>query len=99
MRLRFAARALRQFTSIAEYISKESPVAGRKVGQRIRKACELLPKFPSLGRPGTRKGTRELSVRGLSYVVVHRVTEDEIVILGIYHVRQLRPGQDQPSDL
>ncbi len=64
-----------------------------RIGQRIRWACELLTDFPSIGRPGVRSGTRELSIRGLPYVIVHRVTEDEIAILGIYHVRQLRPGQ------
>jgi toxin ParE1/3/4 len=93
MRLRFTARALRQFTSIAEYISRDNKSAALKVGQHVSKACELLAEFPSIGRPGTRAGTRELSIRGLPYVIVHRVTEDEIVILGIYHVRQLRPGQ------
>jgi toxin ParE1/3/4 len=97
MRLRFTARALHQFTSIAEYISRDNASAALKVGQHIRNACELLTEFPSIGRPGIRSGTRELSIRGLPYVVVHRVTEDEIVILGIYHVRQLRPGQQNPS--
>ena len=93
MKLRFTARAIRQFTSIATFISQNNPAAARKVGQRIRAACELLLKYPSLGRPGIRTGTRELSIRGLPYVVVHRLTANEIIIVGIYHVRQLRPGQ------
>ncbi|MGE3987402.1 type II toxin-antitoxin system RelE/ParE family toxin [Pseudorhodoplanes sp.] len=97
MRLRFTAPAIRHFTSIAEYISRDDPSASLKVGQRIRAACELLTVFPSIGRHGTRAGTRELSLRGLPYVIVHRVTEDEIVILAIYHVRQLRPGQHSPK--
>jgi plasmid stabilization system protein ParE len=97
MRLRFTAPAIRHVTSIAEYISRDDPSAALKVGQRIRTACELLTDFPSIGRPGVRSGTRELSIRGLPYVIVHRVTEDEIVILGIYHVRQLRPGQHPPK--
>ena len=93
MRLRFTSRALRQFTSIAEYISRDNPSAALSVGQRISKACQLLTRSPAIGRPGIRASTRELSIRGLPYVVVHRATEDEIIILGIYHVRQLRPGQ------
>ena len=99
MRLRFTPRAIRQFTSISEYISLDNPTAARKVGRQIRKACELLRDFPSIGRPGMRSGTQELSVSGLPYVIVHRVTQEEILILGIYHVRQIRPGQDKPSDL
>jgi toxin ParE1/3/4 len=97
MKLRFTALAIRQFEAIADYISRTDRAASRKVGQRIRVTCELLTDFPAIGRPGTRAGTRELSIRGLPYVIVHRVTEDEIVILGIYHVRQLRPGQNPPG--
>lgn len=40
--------------------------------------------------------TREIVVPGLPYVVVHRVETGEneaIVILGVYHGAQLRPGQ------
>ena len=95
MRLRFTARSIRHLPSIAEYISRDDPPAGLKVGHRIRTACGLLTDFPSVGRPGVRSGTRELSIRALPYVIVHRVTEDEIVILGVYHVRQLRPGQNR----
>ena len=93
MRLRFTSRALRQFILIAEYISQDNPSAARKVGRKIRKTCALLPKLPLIGRRDIRKGTRELSVSGLPYVIVYQLADDEIVILGIYHVRQLRPGQ------
>jgi toxin ParE1/3/4 len=80
MRLRFTAPAIRQFTSIAEYIARDDPTAALRVGQRTRTACELLTDFPAIGRQGTRRGTRELSIRGLPYVIVHRVTEDEVVM-------------------
>lgn len=96
MRLRFTARALRQFSSIAEYISQDNLSAASKVGWRIQKAAKLLETLPSIARTGVRQGTRELSVPGLPYVIVYRALRDEVVVLGIYHVRQLRPGQDSP---
>jgi plasmid stabilization system protein ParE len=91
MRLRFTPRALRQFTSIAEYIARDDRLAARRVGERIQRSCVLLAQFPDIGREGVRAGTRERSVPGLPYIIVHRVTADEIVILGIYHSAQLRP--------
>ena len=92
MRLRFTPRALRHFIAIAEYIARDDPSAARRVGERIRRTCALLAKFPHIGREGVRAGTRERSVPGLPYIIVHRVAADEIVILGIYHSAQLRPG-------
>jgi len=96
MRLHFSPRAVRQFTSIAEYIARDNPSAARRVGERIHRTCALLAAFPHIGRQGVRAGTRERSVPGLPYIVVHRVADDEVIILGIYHSAQLRPGQ---SDL
>jgi plasmid stabilization system protein ParE len=96
VRLRFTPRALRQFSSIAEFVAKDDAAAARRVGERIRSVCGLLADVPGMGRAGVLAGTREMSVPGLPYVIVHRVTTDEIVVLGIYHHRQLRPGQAQP---
>ena len=37
-----------------------------------------------------------VAVVGLPYVIVHELNdpEDELVVLGVYHGAQLRPGQD-----
>ena len=96
VKLRFTRRALRQFSSIAEFIAKEDTAAALRVGKRIQSVCRLLAEVPGMGRQGVLAGTREMSVPGLSYVIVHRVTIEEVVVLGIYHHRQLRPGQTQP---
>jgi toxin ParE1/3/4 len=93
VRLRYTPRAIRQFSSLAEYIARQDAAAAVKVRKRIRAICERLTAFPEIGRQGVRGGTRELSVPGLPYVIVYRAGTGEIVILGIYHSRQLRPGQ------
>ena len=95
MKLGFTRRAGRNIAAIAEFIGKDSPSAAERVGVRIHTACALLTEFPEMGRPGIRQGTREISLRGLPYIIVYRRTDDEIIVLGVYHERQLRPGQSE----
>lgn len=50
-----------------------------------------------MGHEGALTGTREMGVPGLPYIIVYRIEngdEDTLVILGIYHGAQLRPGQE-----
>jgi toxin ParE1/3/4 len=69
------------------------------VGERIRETTSLLLDFPYIGREGALSGTRELVVPSLPYIVVYRVEiaeeETTVVILGVYHGAQLRPGQER----
>lgn len=93
MKLRYAPRAIRQMDSIAAYIVQENPSAAKRVGARLQRAITRLVQFPGMGRVGALVGTRELIVPGLPYLVVYRVEATEIVVLGVYHGAQLRPGQ------
>jgi toxin ParE1/3/4 len=96
LRLRFTPRARRHLDTIAEYIAERNPVAAQRVGARIRETIDLLSRFPHIGHPGALPGTREMGLPGLPYIIVHRIEngdEDTLVILGIYHGAQLRPGQ------
>ncbi len=96
MRLRYTLRARRHLDAISEYIIERNPDAARRVGARIRETIDLLVAFPDIGHQGALSGTREMVVPGLPYVIVHRVEtgdEDTLVILGVYHGAQLRPGQ------
>jgi toxin ParE1/3/4 len=57
---------------------------------------DLLAAFPNMGHKGQLPGTREMVVPGLPYIIVYRIEnreEGELVILGIYHGAQRRPGQ------
>jgi hypothetical protein len=53
-------------------------------------------RYTIIGHTGSATGTREWVVVGLPYLIVHELNEpeDELVVLGIYHGAQLRPGQD-----
>jgi len=51
----------------------------------------LLAKFPMQGRAGRIANTRELVLAGLPYLVVYRVSEDEVQILRLLHGAQEWP--------
>jgi toxin ParE1/3/4 len=99
VRLRYTPRACRHLDAIAEYIAERNPNASRRVGARIRETIDLLAAFPYMGHVGELPGTREMVVPGLPYIVVYRIEvsdPDTLVILGIYHGAQMRPGQRRP---
>lgn len=50
-----------------------------------------LNQWPGRGRPGREGGTREILFPPTPYVAVHRVTEQTIEIMRIYHTAQDRP--------
>ncbi len=56
---------------------------------------QLLTDFPMIGHGGSLQGTRELVVPGLPYIIVHRVEPGTVVVLGVYHGAQRRPGQER----
>ena len=67
-----------------------------RAGRRIRETIALLVAFPYIGHKGALPGTREFVVRRSPYIVAYRIDtgdEETIVILGIYHGAQRRPGQ------
>lgn len=95
MKVRYTIDVLLHIAAIHSYISERNPVAATRVIARIRAAAELLGHSPQIGHPGAAAGTREWVVAGLPYVIVHEPNEpDEVVVLGIYHGAQLRPGQN-----
>jgi plasmid stabilization system protein ParE len=97
VKLRFTSRARWHLEAISEYITERSPDAAPRVGARIRETIGLLVTFPNLGHGGALSGTREMVVPGLPYIIVYRIEPNDegmLVILGVYHGAQLRPGQD-----
>jgi toxin ParE1/3/4 len=96
MKVRYTIDALLHLAAIHSYINERNPVAASRVLAHIRAAAEQLAESPLIGHTGSATGTREWVVVGLPYLIVHELNEpeDELVVLGIYHGAQLRPGQD-----
>ena len=85
MKLRVTARANRDITNIADYISAENPFAALRVGERIEATLALLTEAPLIGRRSNRPNVREFPVRGLPFLVIYRATGDAIEVLSIFH--------------
>jgi plasmid stabilization system protein ParE len=58
---------------------------------RLVAAVEKLAYYPYLGRPG-RRASRELPVAGAPFIVVYRVLDEEVRIVGVLHGAQ-RAGE------
>jgi toxin ParE1/3/4 len=72
------------------YVSNDDPQAASRMAVEIIAACDRLELFPERGRPGLRRGTRELTTVW-PYVIVYKVHRArEIEILSVWHGRQNR---------
>jgi plasmid stabilization system protein ParE len=94
-KVRYTIDALLHIATIHSYINERNPVAAVRAVARIRTAAERLGEF--LHRAGgcsARNGA--WVVTGLPCIIVHELNapNDEVVILGVYHGAQLRPGQE-----
>ncbi len=65
-------------------------VADRTVAE-IAAAFRRLNRFPDLGRPGRRTGTRELGMAGRPFIIIYRVTPAAIEIARIIHAAMQWP--------
>jgi toxin ParE1/3/4 len=84
--IRWSAEAADQLEAIVNRIREDNPEAARAVAQAILDRAAELQTFPGLGRPGEKKGTRELV--SPPYVIVYRLRKDVAEILHIWHGAQ-----------
>lgn len=77
--------------SIQDHIARDDPRAAWDVALKIREATSLLSEHSTLGRTGRVRGTHELVIVGLPYVVPYRVKEKQIQILTVYHTSRKWP--------
>ena len=77
--------------SIQDYIAKDNRRAAWEVAQKIRQTVILLKDHPRLGREGRVRGTYELVIPALPYIVPDRVKGSEIQVLTIFHAARKWP--------
>lgn len=76
---------------IRKYVAMgDLDLASSTVGQIVR-AVELLSSTPAIGRPGRVKGTRELVMQALPYLVVYRVNAGVLEVLRVLHTARRWP--------
>ena len=92
-RIRWTERALRRLDQIGAFIEKDNPTAAAQVVVRIVSVVDNLAEHPAMGRVGRVKGTRELVLADIPYIIPCRVVGDEIEILTVMHAAQRGPRQ------
>lgn len=90
MATRWRDAAISDLERIDTWLSSIEGADPDKVRERIGLAIATLERLGDIGRPGRRKGTREISVRNAPYVVVYRMIRRDIDILAVYHAAQNR---------
>lgn len=76
------------------YIAEERPAIVIEQGELVRQAAGRLADYPQMGRPGRRRGTRELIMPGTPFIVVYRIQEQEarqIQVIRVLHGAQRWP--------
>jgi toxin ParE1/3/4 len=89
MRIRWTPAAAADLEAIHEYLKQHEPQWARPTVIELRQGIRKLMKFPHIGRPGRKPGTRELLHNRLPHIVSYRIVDEVVEILHIYH-----PSQD-----
>lgn len=91
MKIVWTEPAARAFENIQDYIAKDNRRAAWEVVQKIRQRVQQLKEHPRLGREGRVRGTYELVIPALPYIVPYRVKGNEIQILTVFHAARKWP--------
>jgi len=91
VRIRWTEPAARALETIQDHIARDNPRAAFEVAQRIRVAVSLLKEHPKIGRMGRVRGTHDLIIHGIPYIVPYRIKKSEIQILTVYHTSRKWP--------
>jgi toxin ParE1/3/4 len=75
------------------HIAEHNPQAAIDQGELIRRQITILVDHPDIGRPGRRRGTRELVVSRSPFVIIYRINSarKQIEILRLLHGAQRWP--------
>jgi len=84
-------RAREQRREAIEFIAQENPAAALDQLDEIEKQTDILLQHPEIGRPGRRKGTRELVISRTHFVVIYRIKAKRIDIVRMLHTSQAWP--------
>jgi len=85
----FSPEARNDLRHIHEYVSQDDPHAASRLAVELAAACDRLEMFPTRGRPGRVRGTRELTIVW-PYVIVYRIADDAVEVIRVWHGRQDR---------
>ena len=94
LNLSWLPRAIANRDALIDYIAEDSPKAAIEQGDRIEYQLDQLIEHPEIGRPGRKKGTRELVISGTPFIVVYRFKprSKKIELMRVLHGAQQWPS-------
>jgi plasmid stabilization system protein ParE len=93
MKLEWSDEALADLDRFAEFLHREHPSLATKIAAEIIRKTQMLSEHPQLGRPlAGHPEYRQivLAVLGTAYVFQYRFDGSRLVMLRIFHTRELR---------
>lgn len=96
MHVVWSRRAHADLDWIEEYIAQDDLAAALDVRDRMELQIKHLKQHPRMGRTGRVRGTRELVIAGLPYIVVYRARKQAVEIARVLHGAQSWPPAKQP---
>jgi toxin ParE1/3/4 len=92
MLIRWTDVAAADFTHVCDYTEDRFGAAqARRAAMVIYESIDSLKTLPHKGRLGRSRGTRELNIPKLPFIVVYRLHKDSIEINRILHSAQKWP--------
>lgn len=96
MKLRFAPRARADIADIYQYIARHNRTAATAIVRQVRSTSQLLARHPGLGRETDISGVRVIPTARYPYLVYHRVSGDQLVVIHIRDGRRDAPEEQDP---
>lgn len=85
MRIRWTEGAVGNLDQVEAYIAQENPPAALATVNKIIDAAQMLADYPTIGKRGRERGTRELVVAGLPFIIIYASRRGELVVLRVLH--------------
>lgn len=91
VKLVWTTLAVQDLEAIREFIEVDDDAAARRVLGRVVSAVEVLAITPAIGRLGRVRGTRELVLVDVPYIVAYRVRAGVVELLRVLHTSRRWP--------
>ena len=92
MKVAWSSEAQQDLLDIFTHIAQSDPFAATRVVDRLEASTDNLAVFPKIGRLGLVRGTRELIVPGLPYILVYLLETDGIEVARVRHAARSLPS-------
>jgi addiction module RelE/StbE family toxin len=91
MKIRWTEGAAGNLDQVEEYIARDNPPSAGATVRKIIEAAQMLADYPTIGKRCRERGTRELVVAGLPFIIIYVVQPEELVIIRVLHTAMKYP--------